>query len=224
MSFSLLDILFPRTCACCETPLNSHEQEICLHCLSDRPTTNYHFQQDNEVGQRFDGKIPYEHATAYLSFQKGSRYREAIHLMKYHHRPHIGTILGRYAAAELQQVYADATLLLPIPLHPARLRRRGYNQSLYIARGMSQIMQIPIDERSVIRTVKNETQTARHGYERYLNTRDIFRVIHPESLSGQHILIVDDVVTTGSTIESCAHAILQAATDVRISIFALAAT
>ena len=220
----LLDIFFPRTCACCSRVLTGTENQLCLQCLMDIPRTNMHRMADNQIEQLYWGKVEIQHASAYFYYEQGSNYRKAIHRMKYGNRPLVGNVFGHVAAAELTSDGAlhDVDLLLPVPLHRRRQRQRGYNQSWHIAEGMAEVMHLPVDTTSVERRIANESQTTKHYYERYHNVQGIFSVLHPEALNGCHVLIVDDVITTGSTTESLARTILQHTHHTRVSVFALA--
>lgn len=221
----LTNLFYPDLCLCCGENLYGQEEYICTKCLCDIPKTNLHLQQDNLIEQRFWGKVPVEKATAFFFFGKGSRYQHLLHLLKYKGYSEIGTVLGQYAAAHLLEngTFQNIDVIVPVPLHPKKLRKRGYNQSEYIARGLSKVLNKPYDTAHLYRARENATQTKKSVFERYQNTLGIFAVHQPEDLTGKHILVVDDVLTTGSTLENCLNELLKIP-HVRTSIFTLAVT
>ncbi len=220
---SFVHLFFPRQCVVCGATLQEGEEGICMRCNMDMPRTNYHTSPDNPVEKMFWGKMPLERATSFFFYQKGGDFRNILHRMKYGGRKDLGEIMGRFMAAELKPAgfFKGVDVLVPIPLHPRKLKRRGYNQSEYIARGISNVTGIPVDAMSVVREKHTETQTHKSAYERWENVDGIFSVRHPENLTGKHILIVDDVLTTGSTTTACADAI-KCLDGVHISILTLA--
>lgn len=205
----LLCLFYPRLCLLCKTPLIKGEEQICLSCLSGLPLTRFGQTTDNPVAQLFIGKIPFTDASAFLYFEKEGHVQTLIHTLKYKDNKELGYQLGRMAALEYQKAgqFASADLLLPVPLHPRRLRQRGYNQAEWIARGISSVWHLPIDTTSVRRIKQTETQTHKQVYERWENVQNTFELTDAEKLQGKHVLLIDDVITTGSTIEACANTI-----------------
>ena len=169
-------------------------------------------------------KIPVTHAFAYLTFVKGGKVQHLLHQLKYRNQPEVGKLLGRWYGADLQAAGFENKfdLIVPVPLHPAKFRKRGYNQSDAIAEGLSEGMGIAWSDKTVIRTIFTDTQTHKKRYARYQNVASVFAVAEPEKIQGRHILVVDDVMTTGSTFEACANTILQNGASA-ISVLALAA-
>ncbi|MBQ7361196.1 MAG: ComF family protein [Bacteroidaceae bacterium] len=218
----LIDIIFPRCCAVCGTPLSSGEKELCINCMIDMPLTEP-YRADNEMEKQFFGIIQVERAAAYMHYGKESPYNNIIHRMKYKDRPEIGKQMAAKAAKELigKGFFHGIDIIVPLPLSAKKKRSRGYNQCDYIAQGISETTGIPIDNKSVIRHIANETQTHKRRDERWKNAENIFRVTTPEALAGKHILLIDDVLTTGATIASCGKSILTAVPDARLSIFTL---
>ena len=200
----LFHLFFPRCCVVCGAPLVEGEEAICTHCNINMPRTNYHKVKDNLVERMFWGKIPLERATSYFFYRKGSDFRKILHQFKYGGRKELGAIMGRFMAAELATTdfFEGVDIIIPVPLHPRKRRARGYNQSEWIARGVSQVVGLPVDER-------------------WENVDGIFRLRHPENFVGKHVLIVDDVLTTGSTTTACAD-VFHEIEGVRISVLTLA--
>ena len=221
---NLLNLFFPNLCKICKRPLVEGEEQICLKCLCDLPHTGYHQLVNNPVEQLFIGKDRIEYATAYLRYEKGGKVQSLIHSLKYHDNKELGYLLGRQIARELQTDHSPictVDLLIPVPLHPRKKRQRGYNQSEWIARGLNTLLKLPIDTTSLRRTKETETQTHKQTYDRWLNMQNIFSVVDREVLAGKHILLIDDVITTGSTIGACAEALLTIP-GVRVSVLAIA--
>jgi len=216
----LLDIIFPRHCLVCGDILAKDEEDLCLKCLIELPIIDD--RQAAEIEKQFWGIIPVERATSYIHYRKGSPYNTLLHHLKYKNRPDIGIRLAQNAAIELQEkkFFDGIDIIIPLPLSTKKLRKRGYNQCDYIAKGISQVTNIPVITDNVIRNKANETQTHKTRDERWKNVEGIFSLTKPENLRGKHILLVDDVLTTGATITSCARTILES--DCKISIFTIA--
>ena len=220
---SFLSLLFPRCCLVCGRPLAKGEECLCTMCNINLPRTGYHLKEDNPVEKLFWGKIPLERATSFFFYRKGSDFRQILHQLKYGGQKDIGAIMGRYMAAELQEsgFFEGIDVIVPVPLHKKKQRLRGYNQSEWIARGIATVTGIPIDTESVARHKNTETQTSKSSLERWENVNGIFELHHPEPLAGKHILIVDDVLTTGATTVECASCLTKIE-GVRISVLTLA--
>ena len=200
----LLNLIWPKVCACCGNRLFKNEDTICFLCLANIPRTNYHMWIENNFHQLFWGKTEVKYATAYYYFNKHSKYRHLIHKLKYHSQPNIGIKLGLEMGYELKHsVFNNIDLIIPVPLHPKRQFKRGYNQSTMIAIGLGKAMEKPIDDKSLIRNIETQTQTKKNRYERFENVSSIFLVKNKVAIQNKHILLVDDVVTTGATLESC---------------------
>ncbi|MBQ4280239.1 MAG: ComF family protein [Rikenellaceae bacterium] len=217
-------LFFPETCAVCGSPLPEGAHLVCTRCRWEMPLTGYAADRDNPVARKFWGLIPVESASAYLYFIGGSGYRRAIHDFKYRGAWRLCVELGRWQGADLRAsgLYADVDVVVPVPLHPRKQLRRGYNQAGYLAEGIASELGLPVDRRSVARTVYNRSQATRSRNERWDNVEGIFSLRRRHGLTGKHVLLVDDVLTTGATIASCAEAILHDAPGSRISIATLA--
>lgn len=199
---------------------------VCTACQWDIPLTGYESQADNPVFRRFWGLLPIRNATAFAWFIHESGFRDLVHRFKYsgqwRHALDMGQWFGRVLAET--DAYTGVDVIVPVPLHARKMLKRGYNQSAYIAEGMSHRMGVPVDTRSVVRRVNNRSQTEHSKTERWENVEGIFAVRRPENLTGKHILLVDDVLTTGATIGSCAEAILESVPDCQVSIAVLYAS
>jgi ComF family protein len=220
-----LDLIFPETCAACGEVLIKNERIICLSCNHHLPRTYFHLDQNNPVSVVFWGRVRIENATAYYYFNKASRFRHLIHELKYKGRQDIGIELGRIFGYDIMSYggFRHVDLVLPVPLHRKKHKKRGFNQSECIACGIAEALRKPLNTSSVIRSVNSSTQTRKSRYERWLNVDGIFNVIDPLSLTGKHILLVDDVITTGATLESCALEILKVeGTKVSVAVLAMA--
>lgn len=217
-------LFFPRCCIVCGHPLARGEECMCVLCNMGLPRTNYHLLPDNPVEQIFWGKTPLARATSFFFYRKGSAYKYILHRLKYGGEKEIGEIMGRYVANELLPCgfFKDIDLIIPVPLHRKRQRARGYNQSEWIARGIVSVTGLLLDAESVVRDKFTETQTHKSKFERWENVSGFFSLTkHADELAGKHLLIVDDVLTTGATIVSVASC-LSAVEGVRISVLTLA--
>ncbi|MDR2359499.1 MAG: ComF family protein [Prevotellaceae bacterium] len=218
-------LLYPNLCEVCGQALGGGECICCLSCLYHLPRTNYWKEPGNPVEQIFWGRVPVEHVCALFFFSKGSRYRKLLHKLKYKGKPEIGVELGRQLGRELKNapLYQCIDAIIPVPLHPARQRRRGYNQSERIAAGIAQITGWKVDTSSLVRTRFTGTQTSKSRQERWENVSGAFAVRNAAALTSRHVLLVDDVLTTGATIEACILE-LQKAADCKTSVATLACT
>lgn len=218
-----ISLLFPRLCFGCGNYLMRNESLICTECYVVIPRTGYHTVEENPVAQLFWGRCLIEKAAAFSFYNKGSRIRTLIHNLKYRGIKEIGFELGKIYGLSLKSsgFTDDIDLIIPVPLHPSKKRTRGFNQSELISIGISEVTGVQVDLTSFSRTTASETQTRRSRYERWTNVEGIFSVSDPDLLKGKHILLVDDVITTGSTIESCANELLRVE-GVKVSAVALA--
>ncbi len=219
----ILDFLFPRHCVVCNTTLSIHEKSICTSCLLHLPRTDYHLVEHSPLEKFFWTQFPIEKAVSFFHHD-GNKVRSIIYALKYHANPNTGIDIGHIYAQELQaesDFFSTIDCIIPMPLHWMRQLKRSYNQSYYIAKGISQSTSIPIYNNVVKRIKNNPSQTQKNHTERKTNVANIFKLTNPTKIAGKHILLIDDVVTTGSTITSCAIE-LSKAPNVRISILTLA--
>ena len=215
-----ISLLFPRLCYACGNHLLRNENLICTECFVVIPRTGYHTLEDNPVAQLFWGRCKIEKAAAFSYYNKGSRIRKLIHNLKYKGIKEIGYELGRIYGISLNSsgFMNDVDLIIPVPLHPSI---RGFNQSETISMGIADSTHLPVDIKSLTRKMVSATQTKRSRYERWTNVEGIFQVVDIHAIAEKHILLVDDVITTGSTIEACTNELLKIQ-GVRVSVVALA--
>lgn len=220
----LAALFFPPHCAVCGEPLAEGERTVCTLCRATAPLTGFWREADNPVFRKCWGLVPVERASGFLYFVHGSGWRRLIHGFKYRGAwrtaRDMGAWYGGYLAAS--GLYDDVDVVVPLPLHPFKRCRRGYNQSEYIAEGIAARLGVGVDRRSVRRRRNTASQALKPRRERARNVEGAFAVRRPERLAGRHVLLVDDVMTTGSTLLSCAAEILRAVPDCRVSIAALA--
>lgn len=212
-------LIFPEICFSCGKILVKGEELICLECTYHLPKTNYYQEIENPVHQIFWGRIEIKKATALYFFEKGGLLQKLIHQLKYEGKKEIGYALGKNMGIHLKKAdfTSDIDLIIPIPIHDKRRHERGYNQSEWIGKGLCEISGIEIDTTSVIRIKETKTQTKKTRDERWENVQSIFKVTDPKKLNNKHILIIDDILTTGATIEACA-AEIKSQTQALISI------
>jgi ComF family protein len=218
-----ISLLFPRLCYACGNHLMRNENLICTECYVVIPRTNYHLAENNPVAQLFWGRCVIEKAAAFSYFNKGSRIRNLIHNLKYKRIKEIGFELGKIYGLSLTSsgFTKDIDVIIPVPLHPSKERMRGFNQSEIISLGIAGASALPLDINTLKRITVSATQTKRSRFERWTNVEGIFRVTDPQAIMGKHVLLVDDVITTGSTIESCTNELLKIE-GVKVSVVALA--
>ena len=203
-------LFYPNLCLGCGEALYKNEKYICTKCLYSLPKTNFHKSRKNMVSELFWGKVPIQFATSYSYFHKKGVLQNIILNLKYKGEKEVGMELGKHLGRELKTSdFASIDTIIPVPLHKKRLKKRGYNQSEWIAKGISEIMGKPIDNKSVIRTINTETQTKKTKAQRWENVKDIFQVKNKNEIINKHVLLIDDIITTGSTLEACASVILK---------------
>jgi len=202
---------FPSSCLTCGKKLNDHREILCLSCEYDLPRTGYGENPDNPVNQVFWGRVPVENATSLLRFEKGSVYQGLLHDLKYRGNKEAGLYLGRLLGLEIKgTAFAQCRMIIPVPLHRKRFIERGYNQSEVISKGISQITGIPLNGQILKRTHFHSSQTILGRLERYENvSRDFALASWNPEIHGLTVLLVDDVVTTGATLEACAGLLIE---------------
>jgi ComF family protein len=218
---SLLHLLFPHVCSGCGSDLLDKESMLCLRCMEAMPETNFVLHVGNPVEKKFWGRLPLSAATAQYYFTRESLMQHLMHQFKYKRNKELGAQLGKIMGESLKRsgrFKIDA--LIPLPLFPAKEKRRGYNQATVLCEGMAESLQVPVLKDVVIRSHHTETQTKKGRIERWQNMEGKFVLRKPEVISNKHVLLVDDVVTTGATLEACGLALLEAE-NVKLSIATL---
>lgn len=214
------NLVFPKICPGCKRPLLKYEESICLHCISILPERLT--LKTEELKQRFYGRIKIEEANAYLLFKRKGLTQKLLHALKYNGNQELGLELGLLFGKRCKELdfFKTVDIIVPIPLHKSKLRFRGFNQSALIAQGLATSLGVVLDTQSLIRKIKTTTQTKKNRMERWNNVDQTFSV-NTTNLEEKHILLVDDVITTGATLESCGQTILEAGAE-KISIATLA--
>ncbi len=219
----LLNLFFPKSCAGCHTILLSDELVICTQCRHEIPLTNHHKIEQNEVFQKFYGRIPLEFGAALFYFHKKGIVQEMMHQLKYKGQQEIGEIVCDWYAAELKDLepMKNIDYIIPVPLHKRRFRERGYNQVTTFGKSLAQNLNIPYDESILQRKLYTKTQTKKSLLGRTDINKTIFDITFSENHHDKHFLLIDDVMTTGSTLEACSRELLKIP-NAKISIVCMA--
>jgi len=218
----LVNLFYPTYCLLCKQSLSGDEKQLCINCLCNLPRTNYHISKGNPTRMLFAGYPQINEATSFLFFEKEGITQHLVHSLKYLGNKSLAVQLGRLAATELKNCgcFASVDTLIPVPLHPKKQRKRGYNQSEQIAIGFADVYGCNIDIKTLRRTANTRSQTSMATYERHINVEKIFTLTNSEILTGKHILLIDDVITTGATTSACLD-VLITIPEIKISIFSL---
>lgn len=222
--YDILELLLPRHCLICGRKLSATETAFCMPCLLTNPfKPMFSDCKDNKLVKLFMGIIPIERAQSLFRYLPGNELCNVIYSLKYHNAPEVGEILGRKAANALKDkgFFDGIDLLIPVPLTKKRKRQRGYNQAEVICMGLSEVTGIPVMNDNLVRIVFKGSQTKLSHFERMNNVRNNFAVIRPSDFANKHVLIVDDIITTGSTVKSCGEIIASGADNVKISVLSI---
>lgn len=225
MFHDLLDLIFPRLCNFCETALLPSETVLCTGCLHDLPVLPNHLDQDNDTEKIFYGRIPIENATSLLLFEKKGITQKLIHNLKYKGQQEIGSYLGKWLGEELSTLkkFEAITVVIPVPLHKNKLKKRGYNQVEKFGQEIATALQVPYEDKILLKQSASNSQTLKKRLARWGEISETFVVTEHDTLKGAHILLVDDLVTTGATLEACCEKLLQIP-GIKISIATMAVT
>lgn len=204
-------LFFPELCSACGKGLFKNESTICTSCIYNLPHTDFHNDNENRVAKQLWGRFPFTQATSFVYFQKGGLVQKAMHQLKYNYSPQTGFKLGELYAHQLKlsENWIKPDLIVPVPLHPRKLKERGYNQSESIANGMGSVLNIEVNVRTLLRSVDTKTQTKKSRFARFENLESAFIIEDQNKFHGKHVLLVDDVVTTGATLEACSLTLLK---------------
>ena len=207
----LIALFFPELCPACGRSLYKNERVICTSCIYHLPHTNFHSDPENKMARQLWGRFPFVQTIAFIYFRKGNRIQNIMHHLKYKNSMETGIRMGELYAYELKrsEKFISADLIIPVPLHLAKFKKRGYNQSECIAKGISSILNIPISTNNLVRLENTETQTKKSRYARYENLINAFSIKDKSEFIHKHIMLVDDVMTTGATLEACSILLLE---------------
>ncbi|PZR16243.1 MAG: amidophosphoribosyltransferase [Flavobacterium psychrophilum] len=208
---TLLNLLFPKPCSGCGTTLLESEHLVCTHCRHDMPFTQHHLDNNNETAKKFRGRLPVEHASSVVYFHKEGIVQGLIHNLKYRGKEEIGSMIGEWYVHDLKEIEAlkDVTEIVPVPLHRKRLRQRGYNQVEGFGKALAEGLGKTYNDDILLRTQYTKTQTKKNLAARAEIINESFDVSPTDSDKGKHFLLVDDVITTGATLEACGKALLK---------------
>lgn len=219
-----INLLYPQPCSACGEILTKNESSICTACIVNLPKTNYHLQFDNPLNKIFWGRVSIEMVAAYYYFNKGNKVQNLLHQLKYKGANQLGEKIGFLYGYDLLNIdnFKNIDFIVPVPLHPKKMKKRGYNQSEYFANGLAQALKKEVITNLLLRTVNSETQTKKSRFNRWENVATIFTISENQPIIGKHILLVDDVITTGATIEGCAQLLIQKKAKVSVVTIACA--
>lgn len=219
------DLIFPDLCVACENALLKGEKNICISCIHQLPKTGFHFEEDNNLCRKLWGRVPLKYGLAYLKFDKGSLVQNIMHHIKYKDAPETAVMLGNWYGDDLYKAgFSDKfDLIVPVPLHKNKFRKRGYNQSACFAQGLADGLTIGYDESILERVREQSSQTNKGRLDRWTNVKEIYKIKEHSDIEGKKILLADDIATTGATIEVCAQELLKAgAVEISVAVLAIA--
>ncbi len=198
-------LFFPEYCLGCSSGLVKGEEILCTRCILDLPHTGYQFNNDNPVKEKFIGRLPLKYATAFLKFRKTGIVQRLLHQLKYNNHPEVGSRLGKFFGKEMNNMELgnEFDVIIPMPLYRSREMKRGYNQSTMFAEGLTDSLGIPYNDNAVVRKINTSTQTRKNKTERWENVKKAFSVKDLAAIKNKRILLVDDIITTGASIEAC---------------------
>jgi ComF family protein len=220
---AVVNLFFPKVCYTCNNELLDFENYVCTKCRHDLPITNFHFDNNNAVEKVFYGRVKVENATSLLRFEKKGIVQQLLHNLKYKGYEDIGVFLGEWLGNELKTIetYSDINVVIPVPLHKNKLRKRGYNQVDKFAQEIAKALAVGYNDKALIKITSTKSQVTKKRLARWQITTELFAIEHPDQIENKHILLVDDIITTGATLEACIN-VLKTAKNVKISIATMA--
>ncbi|HLV38831.1 ComF family protein [Xanthomarina sp.] len=223
MLTSVLNLFFPKVCFACQFQLSDFEHYVCTHCRHSLPVTNFHLDNDDTVLKAFYGRAKIEQATALLRFEKKSITQQLMHNLKYKGYQEIGVFLGQWLGAELKELkaYQSIDVVIPVPLHKKKLRKRGYNQVAKFGQEIALQLEIDYYDDVLIKITNTTSQVNKSRLSRWITNDELFAIQNREKIHNKHVLLVDDIITTGATMEACI-SVLNKAKNVKISIASMA--
>ena len=221
----ILNIFYPDICLCCKNALTINEATICITCRGDLPLTNFTFESQNLVEKTFFGRIPLENGTALFYFLKKGKIQQLIHELKYNGQQQVGNFIGNWLAEDIlnSNRFKNIDCIIPVPLHKKKFKKRGYNQLTTFGKSLSKILNIPLYEELLQKKTAENSQTKLLRLERWKNVNELFFIVNHKVLANKHILLIDDIITTGATLEAC-YLALKKCENIKISIACMAYT
>jgi ComF family protein len=225
MFHDLTNLFYPKICNCCDSPLLKAEQVICTSCLHQLPTTSYHFDNENTTKKVFDARLPLENATSLLYFKKKGLVQNLIHNLKYRRQEDVGILLGNWLGEELvsHSGFINIDSVIPVPLHRKKLKQRGFNQVTAFGKELAKKLNAEFVDDVLVKKSSSRTQTFKKRLGRWGSIDATFMIENCEKLENKHILLVDDLVTTGATLEACGNKLLKIK-NIKLSIATMAIT
>ncbi len=220
---ALVNLFFPKVCYACHNPLGDNEDVICVECRNDLPVTNYHFNDDDSVKKVLYGRARIENGTALFRFEKKGLVQQLIHGLKYKGYENIGFVLGDWLGGELKDVntYSSIDIVIPVPLHEKKLKIRGYNQVARFGQQIAKALDADYKDDVLVKITNTKSQTTKGRFTRWNNSDELFALKNMEIIDNKHILLVDDIITTGATLEACIN-VLNQVKNIKISIATMA--
>ena len=220
---NVINLFFPKVCLACNYILTDNEEYICTSCRHDLPVTNFHFDDSEEVKKVLFGRVKVEHATSMLRFQKKGMVQQLIHNLKYKGHQEVGEFLGSWLGEELKtlEAYKQIDTVIPVPLHKKKLRKRGYNQVEQFGKQIAHSLSVDYLDSVLIKITNTNSQVKKSRLARWNSTDEVFSCQNLDKIHGKHILLVDDLITTGATVEACANQLLKAR-NIKISLATMA--
>jgi ComF family protein len=220
---AIIDLFFPKVCYACHEVLNDHEQDICTDCRNNLAVTNFHFNQEDNVSKVFYARVKVEYGTALFRFEKKGLVQQLIHNLKYKGQESIGVFLGDWLGGELKTVkeYSEIDMVIPVPLHKNKLKKRGYNQVAKFAEHIAMALNVKYVDNVLLKVTNTDSQVLKSRFARWTNNEELFTLQNKYVIANKHILLVDDLITTGATMEACIN-VLNQAENVKISVACMA--
>ena len=220
---AIIDLFFTKVCYACHEVLNDHEQDICTDCRNNLPVTNFHFHKDNNVSKVFYARVKVEYGTALFRFEKKGLVQQLIHNLKYKGQESIGVFLGDWLGGELKTVkeYSEIDIVIPVPLHKNKLKKRGYNQVAQFAEHIASALNVKYIDNVLLKVTNTDSQVLKSRFARWTSNEELFTLQNKSAIANKHILLVDDLITTGATMEACIN-VLNQAKNIKISVACMA--
>ena len=214
---AVVNLFFPKVCYTCNNELLDFENYVCTKCRHNLPITNFHFDNNDAVEKVFYGRVKVENATSLLRFENKGIVQQLIHNLKYKGYEDIGIFLGEWLGNELKTIetYHDIDIVIPVPLHKNKLKKRGYNQVDKFAQEIAKALAVEYNDKALIKITSTKSQVTKKRLARWQSTTELFAIEHPDQIQNKHILLVDDIITTGATLEVCIN-VLKTAKNVKI--------